>query len=819
MEIKWGLVPDMGGIALMRQLARERHRPRAHLHRPHFSGEEALRYGFATAVHADPLEAARATAREIADKSPDAVRALKRLLNASTDLDTAAILIAESREQAQIIGAPNQVEAIRAGVERRAAEFIDRRSTFPSPRKSGEKVAAQRPDEGRGGSPDRRARATKDLTVRSRLSPSAGSAFGRRHDDRRPPPRTVRRRRRTAGPKDPRRQFRRPPSAAERPRGAGSRPIAATSAYDAPCQQACPTSIDIPLFIRQIAAGNRTGSAKTIFDANIMGGMCARVCPTETLCEEACVREAAEGKPVRIGLLQRYATDALIDTGQSPYTRAAPTGKRVAIVGAGPAGLACAHALAVAGVEVTIFEARMKPGGLNEYGIAAYKTVDDFAAKEAAFVLSVGGIEAQYGVALGAHVKLDELRRDYDAVFLAMGLGATNKLGLPGEGELENVADAVDYIAALRQAEDLTALPVGRRVVVIGGGMTAIDIAVQSKKLGAQNVTIVYRRSEDQMKASRFERELAQTSGVVIRTWARPVAIEGHAGAAQRRAVRGHARARGRARFARLRLPHRGRHAVHRHRPARRAGRRSTGAGIELKGGRIVVDGERRTSAAGVWAGGDCVLGGEDLTVSAVEDGKQAAALDRRRARRRRRLNLDSEAPMADLSTNFLGIKSPNPFWLASAPPTDRKVNVERAFRAGWGGVVWKTLGEAGPPVVNVSGARYGAIHGPDRRVLALNNIELITDRDLEINLQEIKEVKRAWPDRALVVSLMVPCDEESWKAILARVEETECDGVELNFGCPHGMSERGMGSAVGQVPEYVEMVARWCKAATRACR
>src|SRR6201993_5018573 len=171
---------------------------------------------------------------------------------------------------------------------------------------------------------------------------------------------------------------------------------------------------------------------------------------------------------------------------------------------------------------------------------------------------------------------------------------------------------------------------------------------------------------------------------------------------------------------------------------------------------------------------------------------------------------------MADLRTSFLGVKSPNPFWLASAPPTDRKVNVERAFRAGWGGVVWKTLGEAGPPIVNVSGARYGAIHGPDRRVIAMNNIELITDRDLEINLREIKEVKRAWPDRALIVSLMVPCDERSWEAILARVEETECDGVELNFGCPHGMSERGMGSAVGQVPEYVEMVARWCKAHTR---
>ena len=171
---------------------------------------------------------------------------------------------------------------------------------------------------------------------------------------------------------------------------------------------------------------------------------------------------------------------------------------------------------------------------------------------------------------------------------------------------------------------------------------------------------------------------------------------------------------------------------------------------------------------------------------------------------------------MADLSTNFVGIKSPNPFWLASAPPTDKEYNVRRAFEAGWGGVVWKTLGEAGPPVVNVNGPRYGAIWGPDRRLIGLNNIELITDRPLEVNLREIKAVKRDYPDRAMVVSLMVPCEEEAWKRILPLVEETGADGIELNFGCPHGMSERGMGSAVGQVPEYVEMVARWCKANTR---
>ena len=171
---------------------------------------------------------------------------------------------------------------------------------------------------------------------------------------------------------------------------------------------------------------------------------------------------------------------------------------------------------------------------------------------------------------------------------------------------------------------------------------------------------------------------------------------------------------------------------------------------------------------------------------------------------------------MADLTTHFLGITSPNPFWLASAPPTDKAYNVERAFEAGWGGVVWKTLGEAGPPVVNVNGPRYGAIWGPDRRLLGLNNIELITDRDLEINLREIAEVKKRWPDRAMIVSVMVPCDEQSWKSILPRVEDTGADGIELNFGCPHGMSERGMGSAVGQVPEYIQMVAEWCKQYSR---
>jgi glutamate synthase (NADPH/NADH) small chain len=406
--------------------------------------------------------------------------------------------------------------------------------------------------------------------------------------------------------------------------------------YDAPCQDACPTSIDIPLFIREIAADNPLGAARTIFDENIMGGMCARVCPTETLCQEACVREAAEGKPVRIGLLQRYATDAMMETGKNPYARAASSGKRVAIVGAGPAGLSCAHALAVAGHDVTIFEAREKSAGLNEYGIAAYKTPGDFAAKEVAFILSIGGIAVKHGAAFGRDFDLAKLRRDFDAVFLAFGLGATNKLGLASEGDLVNVIDAVDYIAELRQAEDLSKLPVGRRVVVIGGGMTAIDVAVQSKLLGAELVTIVYRRGQDQMKASGYEQDLAQTHGVLIRTWARPVALEGAGDKANavvfERTRDDGGKLVGAGETFRIEADavftaigqKLDRTASLRDRSAVR-GEAWSSAWPLLNEGRIAVDEQRRTAIEGVWAGGDCVDGGQDLTVGAVEDGKQAA--------------------------------------------------------------------------------------------------------------------------------------------------------------------------------------------------
>ena len=251
-----------------------------------------------------------------------------------------------------------------------------------------------------------------------------------------------------------------------------------------------------------------------------MGGMCARVCPTETLCEEVCVREIAEGKPVEIGRLQRYATDALFATGRSSIRQGSATGQQVAVVGAGPAGLACAHKLATLGHAVTLFEARDKPGGLNEYGIAAYKTVGGFAqARSNGSWASAASSCAR--AAARPHVTLADLRRDFDAVFLGLGLGAVNALGLDVTG-LHGVMDAVAYLADLRQAADLAALPVGRRIVVIGGGMTAIDIASQTKRLGAEEVTIVYRRGPEQMGASAYEQEVAQTDGVLLRHWLRP---------------------------------------------------------------------------------------------------------------------------------------------------------------------------------------------------------------------------------------------------------------------------------------------------------
>jgi glutamate synthase (NADPH/NADH) small chain len=385
--------------------------------------------------------------------------------------------------------------------------------------------------------------------------------------------------------------------------------------YDAPCMTACPTSIDIPLFIRQIGTGNPLGAAKTIFDQNILGGICARACPTETLCEQACVREAAEGKPVKIGLLQRYATDRAMAEGKQFYGRAAPTGKKIAVVGGGPAGLACAHRLATKGHEVEIFEARPKAGGLNEYGIAAYKTVDDFAQAEVDYVTAIGGIRFSHGIALGRDIDLADLTARYDAVFLAIGLGGVNALG-GADVEAPGSDDAIAWIDALRQASDLAKIPVGRRVVVIGGGMTAIDAATQAKGLGAEEVTICYRGPKERMKASAYEQEVAQTRGVLIRFDMQPLRVIASGGT-----VAGMEFGRGVETV-----------LIECDQIFKAIGQTlesdvldNGAAPIELTGGRIKVDAEGRTSQAKVWAGGDCVAAGDDLTVTAVAQGRDAA--------------------------------------------------------------------------------------------------------------------------------------------------------------------------------------------------
>jgi len=391
--------------------------------------------------------------------------------------------------------------------------------------------------------------------------------------------------------------------------------------YDAPCMTACPTSIDIPMFIRQISTGNPIGSAKTIFDQNILGGMCARVCPTEQLCEQACVRNTAEERPVEIGRLQRYATDTAMAENKQFYTRAASTGKKIAVIGAGPAGLACAHRLAVNGHDVTIFDAREKAGGLNEYGIATYKAVDDFAQKEVDYVLAIGGIEVKNGQALGRDFSLSDLSQQYDAVFLGLGLAGVNALRAEGE-DLEGVADAVAYIAELRQAGNKADIAIGRRVVVLGGGMTAIDAAVQAKLLGAEEVTICYRRGKEHMNASEFEQDLAASKGVIIRHWLAPKRILDKDGKVAGIEVE----------YTELRdgklvgTGDVGIIAADQIFKAIGQTFEASGLGaLRMESGRIAIDGEGRTSIEGVWAGGDCVLGGDDLTVSAVAQGRDAA--------------------------------------------------------------------------------------------------------------------------------------------------------------------------------------------------
>jgi dihydropyrimidine dehydrogenase (NAD+) subunit PreT len=395
--------------------------------------------------------------------------------------------------------------------------------------------------------------------------------------------------------------------------------------YDAPCTLACPTGIDIPLFIQKIRSGNITGSARTILSENIMGAMCSRDCPTEILCEQVCVRNDLKDKPVKIGALQRFATDPVVTDQRQLFDRGAETGKRVAVVGAGPAGLSCAHRLSMFGHAVSVFEARDKIAGLNEYGIAAYKATDNIAASEAQYILGIGGIEVKTNLSLGVDISLADLRQQYDAVFLSVGLAATRQLGI-GDDDTEGIIDAVDYIADLRQAPDKGELPVGKRIIVIGGGMTAIDIAVQSKLLGAEDVTIAYRRGQAQMGASEHEQELAQIHGIQIKHWLSPHQI-----------LKQNGRLSG-VEFIIMAPQEDGSLTATGEMLSLRADIVFKAIGqllvsdsvaaepeLALQSQRIVVNSERRTSLPDVWAGGDCVLDGENLTVAAVQDGKLAA--------------------------------------------------------------------------------------------------------------------------------------------------------------------------------------------------
>jgi dihydropyrimidine dehydrogenase (NAD+) subunit PreT len=403
--------------------------------------------------------------------------------------------------------------------------------------------------------------------------------------------------------------------------------------FDAPCTIACPTGIDIPTFIARIAQDNLRGAAHAILEQNILGGMCARVCPTEVLCEQACVRNTNESKPVEIGLLQRHATDAYFAKPGAPlFTRAPASGRRVAVVGGGPAGLACAHRLAMLGHAVVLFDDKPKLGGLNEYGIATYKTTGGFAQKEVDWLLSIGGIEVRAGQRLGRDVFLDALVREHDAVFLGLGLAGVNAIGI-AEPAGAPLRAAVDFIAELRQAASPADVAVGRKVVVIGGGMTAVDAAVQSRLLGAEDVTIVYRRGPSAMSASGYEQQWAQTNGVRIKHWGSPKEVVQDAGR-----VTG-------MRFARTRLEGERLVETDEHfvidadvvlkaigqtfvaQPV--AGQGSVP--LTLKSGRLATDDDGQTSHPKVWAGGDCRFGGRDLTVEAVEHGKRAAiAIDRR---------------------------------------------------------------------------------------------------------------------------------------------------------------------------------------------
>ena len=398
--------------------------------------------------------------------------------------------------------------------------------------------------------------------------------------------------------------------------------------YDAPCIKSCPTSIDVPKFIKQISTENIKGSAHTIFSSNIMGGGCSKVCPVEKLCEGACVYNLLEEEPIQIARLQRYSTDKALKEKWPLFKRKPCNGKKVAIVGAGPAGLSCAHVLSREGIDVTIFEIEEKGGGLMTYGIAAYKVTPEYCQEELDYITSLGGIDIHYGKALGRDIFLHELEASFDSTFIAIGVGLTRKLEIPGE-ELEGVEDAISFIYNIR-TKPFEQVKVGSKVVVIGMGMTAIDAATQAKRLGASEVTLVYRRTQEEMPCTEAELNLAKLDGCKMVWLAAPREILGADGKVNslicdlmelREGI-----------------------------PGERKIPKPTGETIQLdvdmiikatgqlpfeefvtqndfihSDGKILIDAQKETSISSIFAGGDCVNGGKEV-VDAVQAGKEAAS-------------------------------------------------------------------------------------------------------------------------------------------------------------------------------------------------
>ncbi len=595
--------------------------------------------------------------------------------------------------------------------------------------------------------------------------------------------------------------------------------------YDAPCTRACPTGIDVPSFIRKIATGNLEGSARTILADNPLGATCGAACPVERLCEGACVRNELD-RPIAIGRLQRHAVEAYAASGGRFFTPGEEAGVTAAIVGAGPAGLACAAELRRAGIGVTLYDANERAGGLGDHGIVPWRLPRDTVATEVAEVARAGAT-FELGTMVGRDVETAALLENHDAVVVAAGLGQAKRLGVPGE-DRTGVVDALSLIGQAIDGGvargDLAVA--GRRVGVIGGGSTAFDAAAAAVRLGADEVTLFYRRGAVECPAYPHAIELARTLGVSVRWLTAPVEIRGD-GTGHVTHVVLNAMSLGEADESGRRRPQPVAgsqfevaldtvvRAVGQEGPAG-VGGVLTALGVPIRDGVAVADpATGRTTNAKVWAIGDVVNGGAEV-VDAVQAGKLAArsivdALGLGGSRIVPRRPTDATVPGVDLFTDMAGIRSPNPFWLASCPITNNGEMVARAFDAGWGGVVWKTIGE---PIRNVT-SRLGTLDVNGRRLVGLSNIELISDRSIEINLAEVADIKRRYPNQAVVVSLMVESKPEVWHDIVRRVNDTGADGIELNFGCPHGMSERGMGAAVGQVPEYVQMITEWVMSAT----